>query len=86
MNTLQKIVVVFGLAGIALASLFPPWVLDCPEAVRRVYSDEFKFNLYAFLFNPELPEYALGHCQAGLINLPVLLTIYVMIIAITVGL
>ena len=86
MNTLQKIVLVFGLAGIALASLFPPWAAHC------VYGqNNFQSVTYAFLFDPptDIPRLenseVLGLCQTSL-DVPALLTVYVMIIAITFGL
>ena len=82
MNTLQKIVVVFGLAGIALASLFPPWAVHCILSRTEIV---IRKVTYAFLFDP--PSFIQDplFCQIS-IDLPSLLTVYVMIIAITTGL
>jgi len=81
MNTLQKIVVVFGLAGIALASLFPPWAVHCEARADMVT----RKVTYAFLFDPPPIIQSPFYCQISL-DLPSLLTVYVMIIAITTGL
>ena len=89
MNTLQKIVVVIGLAGIALASLFPPWAVRC---VYRMFNPPLVIQevIYGFLFDPPTGVPRLSTevnmlCEISL-DVPALLTVYIVIIAITFGL
>jgi len=80
MNTLQKIVVVFGLAGLALTGLFPPWASLCNAGSRTVFKRDITYSL---LFDP--PRGMPGHCEVSL-DISVLLTVWVVVLAITFGL
>ena len=81
MNTRQKIVLILGLLGIALASLFPPWSVSCIVPAKFLITS--RQVEYAFLFDPPTGIDVL--CNVSL-DIVALITVWTVILAITFGL
>ena len=81
MNNRQKTVLVLGLLSLVATGLYPPWTVRSDVPGRpEVYSRVVR---YQFLFDPPTPNQLFGSVS---LNVSVLLTVWVVMLAITFGL